>query len=93
MFSKAALSVCLAAAGFFANVVGGYTPEMHLYVQAGTVESNRYGSVAILTDDGNEWYATDRPDLHSGDRILLTLHDNGTTDDVCDDYIVSIDIA
>lgn len=93
MFLKAALSLSLAISSILANVVAGNVPEMNLYVMAGMVEANRYNTVALLTDDGNEWYAEDRPDLHAGDRVLITLHDNNTTDDVCDDYIVSIDVV
>lgn len=48
------------------------------------------GMGAVIDAWGYEWYYTDRPDLHDGQRVTVVYDAMGTPDDLRDDEIVDI---
>lgn len=62
------------------------------YVVSATVDDNEQndGMGAVIDAWGFEWYYTDRPDLHDGQKVTVVYNANGTPDDLKDDEIVDI---
>lgn len=62
------------------------------YVVSATVnDTDQADGMGAVTDSwGFEWYYSERPDLHDGQKVTVVYNANGTPDDLADDFLVDI---
>ena len=60
------------------------------YVKQYTLYATYVGNGNFVDENGNEW-ATDEEDYTKGKVYKMTMHDNGTVDNIKDDVIIKID--
>ncbi|WP_288681603.1 hypothetical protein [uncultured Eubacterium sp.] len=60
------------------------------YVKQYTVDATYIGDGNFVDENGNEW-AVDEEDYTKGKVYKMTMHDNGTVDNIEDDVITNID--
>lgn len=60
------------------------------YVKQYTLDATYVGNGNFVDENGNEW-ATDEEDYTKGKVYKMTMHDNGTVDNIEDDVIIKID--
>lgn len=99
MFAETILSAVLAAAAALTPATKCPPPEgyptagpLGRYVVAAVVDDKDQadGMGAVIDAWGFEWYYSDRPDLHDGQRVTVIYDDMDTPDDLADDVIVDI---
>lgn len=60
------------------------------YVKQYTLGATYVGNGNFVDENGNEW-AVDEEDYAKGKVYKMTMHDNGTVDNIKDDVIIKID--
>lgn len=60
------------------------------YVKQYTLDATYVGNGNFVDENGNEW-AVDEEDYAKGKVYKMTMHDNGTVDNIKDDVIIKID--
>lgn len=60
------------------------------YVKQYTLDATYVGDGNFVDENGNEWVA-DEEDYAKGKVYKMTMHDNGTVDNIEDDVIIKID--
>lgn len=62
------------------------------YVVSAVVnDTDQTDGMGAVTDSwGFEWYYSERPDLHDGQKVTVVYNANGTPDDLSDDFLVDI---
>lgn len=60
------------------------------YVKQYTLDATYVGNGNFVDENGNEW-ATDEENYIKGKVYKMTMHDNGTVDNIKDDVIIKID--
>ena len=60
------------------------------YVKQYTLDATYVGDGNFVDENGNEW-AVDEEDYAKGKVYKMTMHDNGTVDNIEDDVIIKID--
>lgn len=60
------------------------------YVKQYTLDATYVGDGNFVDENGNEW-AVDEEDYTKGKVYKMTMHDNGTVDNIKDDVIIKID--
>ncbi len=62
----------------------------HIYSNVGVIYYIDYRlDLVYFTDGYNNWYFVGVEDLHVGDTLAVTMHDNNTSDTVKDDIIIN----
>lgn len=91
---------CLAVIALSTAAIAVMTCQSMLQYETATVYTNAAFVVSIDGDtvtledsEGNQWQAEGAEDWEQGDLIVLMMHDNGTSDDLTDDEILTAEYA